>query len=276
VCNRLRLTRLLLAFPILVCGIAQGAAPSYSAAGILSVGSYAPGPFAPNSLISIYGIDLAIGERTTAASDIVNNTLPTELNSTRVYIDFVAAPLFYVSKTQINLLIPGKQALGKAQIQVVREGQPGPVVTIDVAAAAPELFVNGGYALAVHGENITSLITADQPARPGELIVIYAAGLGKCETMPGNGELTGYLSELVNRSTAFRISVNGTTVDARQIFYAGLTPGSAGLYQTNFVLPDNAGADPEVRLFVGDAGSPVGVKLALRPTPQQPSDAAGR
>jgi uncharacterized protein (TIGR03437 family) len=260
----------------LYCGIAWGAAPSYSAASILSVGSYAPGPFAPNSLISIYGTDLAIGERTAMASDIVNNTLPVELNSTRVYIDFSAAPLFYVSKTQINLLIPGKQALGKTNIQVVREGQPGPVVTIDVTPAAPELFVNAGFVLAVHGENITSLITADQPAHPGELIVVYAAGLGKCDRMPGNGELAGFLSELVNRSSAFRITVGGTAVDSGQIRYAGLTPGSAGLYQANFVLPDNVGADPEVRLFVGDAGSPAGLRVALRTTPRQLSDSAGR
>src|SRR5262249_54103996 len=157
--------------------------------------------------------------------DIVNNTLPTELNSTRVFIDSLAAPLLYVSKTQINLLIPGKQALGKAMIQVAREGQQGPPVTIDVAAASPALCVDNGFIIAVHGEKMTSLITSELPARPGELVVIYAAGLGKCDTMPGSGELAPYLSELLNRSSAFRIMVNGTAVDAKQIYYAGLTPG---------------------------------------------------
>src|SRR5262249_9433200 len=178
------MTRLRLAFAILCAGIAWGAAPSYSADSILSVGSYARGPFAPYSLISIYGKDLAIGARATSVSDIVNDNLPTELISTSVYIDSIPAPLFYVSPKQINLLIAGKQSTGKAEIQVVREGLKGPLVMIDVASAAPDLFLYNGYAIAVHGENVRSLVSADQPARPGELIVVYASGLGKCETMP--------------------------------------------------------------------------------------------
>jgi uncharacterized protein (TIGR03437 family) len=254
-------TRLRLALAILCCGTAWGAAPSYSAAGIVSTGSYVAGPFAPNSLITIFGDGLSTGARGVLASDIVGNLLPTELNSTRVYIDAFPAPLFYVSETQVNLLIPGRQALGKAELQVVRQGQRGPVVTIDVAAAAPALFINDGYAIATHADNL--VITTEKPARAGELIVIYAAGLGKAQTMPANGELAPYLSRLAE-TAVFRVTVGGAAVDPARIVYAGLTPLSAGLYQVNLVLPDSLGQDPEVRLFVGDAGSPVGVKLAVR------------
>jgi uncharacterized protein (TIGR03437 family) len=161
----------------------------------------------------------------------------------------------------VNLLIPGRQALGKAELQVVRQGQRGPVVTIDVAAAAPALFINEGYAIATHADNL--VITTEKPARAGELIVIYAAGLGKAQTMPANGELAPYLSRLAE-TAVFRVTVGGAAVDPARIVYAGLTPLSAGLYQVNLVLPDSLGQDPEVRLFVGDAGSPVGVKLAVR------------
>ena len=253
------MTRLRLVLAVLFGGIAWGAAPSYSAAGIVTTGSYAAGPFAPNSLITIFGNDLAMGERGATAADIVGNALPTELNSTRVYIDSFPVALLYVSKTQINLLIPGKQALGKAEIQVMREGQRGAPVVIEIAPAAPALFLAGGYAIATHADN--SVITPEKPARPGELIVLYAAGLGKCEIMPANGELAVSLSKVLG---AVRVTVGGTPVDPDRILYAGLTPLSAGLYQVNFVLPEKLDADPELRLFVGDAGSPVGVKLALR------------
>jgi uncharacterized protein (TIGR03437 family) len=252
-------TRLRLVLAVLMSGIAWGAAPSYSIAGIVSTGSYAPPPFAPNSLITIFGSGLAIGPRGLTGSDIVGNVLPTELNSTRVYIDSFPVALLYVSETQINLLIPGKQALGKAEIQVVREGQRGPVVAVDIAAAAPALFQAGQYAIATHADN--SVITAEKPARGGELIVVYAAGLGKAQTMPANGELPPYLSPL---AATFRVTIGGVPVDPARILYAGLTPLSAGLYQVNFFLPDNSGVDPEVRLFVGDAGSPPEVKLAVR------------
>jgi uncharacterized protein (TIGR03437 family) len=261
------------ALALLGCGVAWGASPSYSLAGIVSTGSYAPGPFAPNSLITVFGTGLAIGPRGVTPADIVGNTLPTELNSTRVLIDNYPVSLFYVSEGQINLLIPAKQGLGKSDLVVVREGQRGPVVTIDVAPAAPALFVDGGYAIATHGDN--SLITADKPARPGELIVVYAAGLGKTATTPGNGELVPWLSALADLSS-FRVTLGGVAVAATKIFYAGLTPQSAGLYQVNFWVPDTVLGDPEVRLFVGDAGSPAGVKLRVLGSSQQLSGPDGR
>jgi hypothetical protein len=191
---------------ILCSGIAWGASPSYSAAGIVSTGSYAPGPFAPNSLITIFGSGLAMGPR-------------------------------------------------------------------GVTAAAPALFVEGGYAIATHADN--SLLTAEKPARPGELIVVYAAGLGKTATTPGNGELVPYLSALADL-TGFRATLGGAAVAAGKIYYAGLTPQSAGLYQVNFWVPDQVGNDPEVRLFVGDAGSPAGVKLRVLGSSGQLSAADGR
>jgi uncharacterized protein (TIGR03437 family) len=244
---------------ILFAGIAWGAAPSYSAAGIVNTGSYAAGPFAPNSLITIFGAGLAIGPRGVTSSDIVGNALPTELNSTRVYIDTFPVALFYVSETQINLLIPGKQALGKAELQVMREGQRGPVVAIDIAAAAPALFLSGDFAIATHADN--SVITPEKPAHAGELIVLYAAGLGKAEIMPANGELAMSLSTILG---ALRVTVGGEAVESRQILYSGLTPFSAGLYQVNFILPDKPTTDPEVRLFIGDTSSPAGIRLPLR------------
>jgi len=79
--------------------------------------------------------------------------------------------------------------------------------------------------------------------------------------MPANGELAVSLSTILG---ALRVTVGGEAVDAKKILYAGLTPSSAGLYQVNFILPDKPSSDPEVRLFVGDIGSPAGVRLPLR------------
>lgn len=261
------------ALAILLGGVAWGAAPSYSLAGIVSTGSYAPGPFAPNSLITIFGSGLAMSPRGVTAADIVKNTLPDELNSTRVLIDNYPVSLFYVSENQINLLIPPRQALGKSDLMVVREGQRGPVVTIEVTAAAPALFIDAGYAIATHGDN--SLITADRPARAGELIVVYSAGLGKAANMPGNGELAPALSPLADLGS-FRVTIAGTPVAGAKIYYAGLTPQSAGLYQVNFWIPETVGSDPEIRLFVGDAGSSAGVKLRVAAISQQLSGVEGR
>jgi uncharacterized protein (TIGR03437 family) len=48
------------------------------------------------------------------------------------------------------------------------------------------------------------------------------------------------------------------------IQYAGLTPGWAGLYQINLIVPGNVGTDPEISVAIGDQASPAGLKLAVR------------
>jgi uncharacterized protein (TIGR03437 family) len=255
--------RIWLALAVLFCGAARGAAPSYSADAILTSASSTPGPFASNSLVTIYGKDLARSAQAATAADIVNNVLPTELNYTRVTIDNLPVSLLYVSDAQINLLIPPKQLNGPAKLRVVREGLVGPEVTISIVDASPGLFVIApNFAIATHGDN-NSLITPDNPASGRELIVIYCAGMGKTDVIPSNGELTFYPTQLVNRAS-LRVMLDGVAIDPAQVQYAGVTPGSAGLYQINIVLPDKPGTDPELRLSIAGAVSPPGVKLAAR------------
>src|SRR3954470_16270180 len=85
--NRRQVPRIWLALAVLFCGAARGGAPSYSAAGIGSTASYPPGPFASNTLITIFGAGLARSAQGVTAADIVDNHLPNELNYTRVTID---------------------------------------------------------------------------------------------------------------------------------------------------------------------------------------------
>jgi uncharacterized protein (TIGR03437 family) len=245
------------------CGAAWAAAPSYSAANIVNNGDYSPGPFAPNSILSVYGTDLAMSRYEIAPSDIHGNVLPAELNSTRVYIDNTPVALYFVSEKQINFLVPSKQGLGPAVVRVMREGWSGPEVTISITEAAPALLVTSdppGYALASHRD--FSVISPDAPAKPGEEITLWATGLGKTTPNPQPGELPLYVAEIVSRPS-LKVVVGGTVVDNSDISYAGLAYGFAGLYQINFRIPDNAGADPEIRVQVGLQGTPAGLKLAI-------------
>ena len=252
--------RVCLALAVVLCGIARGATPSYSAASFVNTGNYAPGPFAPGSIVTVFGSDLSRSEQVLTAADISDNALPTELNFCRVYVDNIPAPLLYVGPTQINFMIPTKQLPGKVRVRIVKQGQSGPEVLLTVVDAAPALFAmpNGsGFAIATHGED-GSLITPEAPARGGEIIVIWATGLGKTTRNPNVGEIPTYVAEVLNRADRLAVSPNG------QVIYAGLTPGSAGLYQINLVLPPNPGIDPEIVVTIGGASSAPGLKLAVR------------
>ena len=63
---------------------------------------------------------------------------------------------------------------------------------------------------------------------------------------------------------SLKVTLNGTVVDPYMIKYAGLTPGSAGLYQINIYLPDGTGNDPEIQVTAGNLPAQTGLKLPLR------------
>ena len=223
--------------------------------------NYAPGPFAPNSVATIFGSGLARSSQGLTAG-VYNTTLPVELNSTRVYVMDSPAPLLYVSDGQVNFLVPGNQLDGDVKIRVVREGITGPEITVTLVDAAPALFQTAtGYAIAAHLDN--SLIAPGSPAQAGEIIVVYACGLGRTQPNPAPGEIPQNAAA-IQRLSDLKVYLGGTASDPASILYAGLTPGSPGLYQINLVLPDSLDTDPEIRVAIADQSSPAGLKLAVQ------------
>jgi uncharacterized protein (TIGR03437 family) len=251
-----------LVLALLPTSAAWGQAPAYSAAGMVNAPNYAPGPFAPNSVATIFGSGLARSSQGLTADVILNNTLPKELNSTRVYVLDELAPLLYVSDGQVNFLVPGDQLDGDVKIRVVREGVTGPEITVTLVDAAPELFQTAaGYAIAAHVDN--SVIAPGSPAQAGEIIVVYACGLGLTQPSLAPGVIP-QSAAVIQRLSDLKVYLGGTAIDPASILYAGLTPGSPGLYQINLVLPANLGTDPEIRVAIADQSSPAGLKLAVQ------------
>jgi uncharacterized protein (TIGR03437 family) len=228
---------------------------------MVNASNYTPGPFAPNSIVSIFGSLLAWTTQGLTADVIVNNTLPTELSGTQVFVMNSPAPLMYVSDGQVNFMMPSNQLDGDVTIRVVRQGLTGPEITVTLVDAAPALFQTAaGYAIATHLDN--SLIAPGSPAQAGETIVVYACGLGRTQPNPAPGVIP-QSAAVIQRLSDLKVYLGGTAIDPASILYAGLSPDSAGLYQINLVLPNNLGTDPEIRVAIADQSSPAGLKLAM-------------
>lgn len=247
--------------------------PSYSAASIVNWATGQAGPFAPNVIASIYGENLAWSKEAVAPQHVVNNQLPVELAGVRVTAGILPLPLFYASPTQINFLIPASIVAGALDLQVKREGTAGPVVRVPLQELAPAWCqADAATVLAAHADG--SVVSAEKPAGPGEVVVLYATGLGLPKgTVPRDGELAAVTAQgleviTLKRLKELRVLVAGEALDASNILYAGLAPGFAGLYQINLRLPDPAPADPELRIGIGDVLGPAGLKLPLRPPPE--------
>jgi len=245
------------------CGVARGQAPSYSAAGIVNASDYSSGPFAPNSVLTIFGANLALGTAGLTEQNVVSATLPFQLASISVYIDNVTAPLLYASPTQINVLVPPNEVAGDVPVRVVRQGVTGPTVTVTLVNAAPALFPSpDNFALAQDYNANYAAVTAAAPAQPGDLIVLYATGLGATPELV-IGEIPE-MAALINAFSLLHVLLNGNALDPKTVFYGGLTPGFAGLYQVNFYLPGNCPPNPQIQLAIGQQVSAPGINLAVQ------------
>ena len=237
---------------------------SYSATSIVNAASNQSGAFAPNTFITSYGSNLAYTTRAITDIDIHANMLPSILPGTgvSVFINHIRAHVFYVSPTQINVLIPSDAYPGPAQLQILLDNLAGPVIPITLAATAPALFqMDAKNAIAVHADG--SLLSSTAPGAAGENIVLYGTGMGLAAPPVGYGEIPLRAAQLRD-FLKFQILLDGTLVDPSRVAYAGVAPGFAGLYQINLKLPLDTGADPEIRLQTPDAISPPGIRLHVK------------
>ncbi len=158
--------------------------------------------------------------------------LPTTLGGVKVLINNIAAPIYYVSSTQIAAIVPYETTAAVAQIQVVNNQTSSNVVTELVNLTAPGVFTippgGIGYAAAEHSDG--SLVTTSSPAQIGETIAVFVTGLGDVFPSILDGA-AGVSSSTSNPITA---DVNGTSAT---VAYAGLAPGEAALYQINVQIP---------------------------------------
>jgi uncharacterized protein (TIGR03437 family) len=222
-------------------------------------------------IVSIYGQGLSLVTHALAPQDIHDTTLPTLFAGAGVHVlvGGLSAYLYYVSPTQINILIPTSLLPGPVDISLGLNTLYGPTIRLNLVPAAPALFqMDGQYSVATRLDG--SVLTAGNPAHPSDIIVIYATGLGLADKNLPDGRLPDRAAVL-QRIDSFRVRLNGALLDPASVYYAGLTPGFAGLYQVNLKLPDAIDPNPEIRIGFDDALSPEHILLHIGPaTPPQP------
>lgn len=251
------------------------AAPAFSGSGVylnptgvVNAGSYAPFTegLSPGELLVLTGSNLAPNASIGAGDIATTATWPTKLNGVQVLIDGIAAPLYYVSATQIAAIVPyAVSQFSFATVQVNNNGSLSKVVTEFVTTGTPGVFTNPadgiGYAAAEHLNG--SLVTENSPAQPGETISVYLTGLGQVfppisDGAPGS---SSSLNNTVNTITANIDNPTTGTGTAAAVGYSGLAPGYAGLYQLNLTIPLGLTAgDNYLEIdMVNSAGDPTSV-----------------
>ncbi|MBI3472895.1 MAG: metallophosphoesterase [Candidatus Solibacter usitatus] len=205
---------------------------------IVNAASFIPA-LAPGSVVTIFG-----GQLAPEPNQFTRMPLPMDLSGTSVSLNGRMLPLFYVSPMQINTQLPF-DTTGQAALRVrTSNGDKDVMVTIN--DAAPGIF--GGSAF--HANNAS--VTASEPAEGGEAVVLYLTGLGTVSGPIAAGE-PAPVSPLLTTRAPVEVQIGSTSVSP---FFAGLSPGSVGLYQVNVVLPANLPAgDYQIRVAARGASS---------------------
>jgi uncharacterized protein (TIGR03437 family) len=236
--------------------------PVINAVGVVSAASFSNVPIAPGSFISIFGSNLAAGMNSSTVLPLATN-----LGGTLALLGGELLPLQFTSTGQINAIVPYDVPVGGTQQLLVQQDSAYSLPeSLSVAPAQPAVFTQdqsgqgAGVIVVVKPDQTQFLATPATPASAGDALVIYCAGLGAV-TPPIPAGSAAPLIPLSMTATA-TVMIGGQPA---QVLFSGLSPGFAGLYQVNVVVPSGIAPDAGVNVIVAVAGmSSPPVTVAIR------------
>lgn len=229
------------------------AGPGITTNGVVSSASFQPA-ISPGALASIAGTNLA----TSTATDSVLPLL-TNFGEATVTVNGKAAPILYVSSSQINFQVPWETQTGNATVTVTVNGTVSNTITVPVTSAAPGIFFNSsGSAIAQNHDY--SLNTASNPAHVGSYLIAYLTGSGPVTPAIADGAATP-ATGLVQPTSAVKVTIGGSPAT---VLGAALTPGFVSLLQLNISVPSGlaAGTYPMVVTIAGQVSNSATVSIA--------------
>jgi len=158
-------------------------------------------------------------------------SLPYTLGGATVTVNGTLAPLYYNSSGQIAFQMPYGIMPGTAVVQVVRDTQAGNQVTVNVVASAPRI--------AVATDAAYNIRDASHPTHAGETLILWVIGLGATNPPVAAGTAAPVSPPAVAVNSPLVKFLGYITTDMKLAApaFAGLSGGSAGLYQVNVTVP---------------------------------------
>lgn len=228
---------------LLSCFAAAAIAQTPTVSAVVNSSSYAPS-LCPGLLATIYGTNF--GTNAAAVS---------------VRAGGAAAYVFpTITANQFSVVLPTTTPVGATTLTVTVGGVASAPFNITLSAYSPSFLIQGGAAsglASVYESTGNTLVTLAAPAHAGDLVYVYAIGLGA--TNPP------FVPGVVAASTAPTAATPTLTVGgvSAKIAFAGLPQGvTGGLYQINFTVPSGLQGTQPLVLTIGGVSSSSTVTLA--------------
>jgi uncharacterized protein (TIGR03437 family) len=181
-----------------------------------------------------------------------------------VTVDGIPAYVYYVSPSQIDIIVPADSNTGPVPVVVTNSGVASASATVAMQTTSPAFFSLGNYVLAMHANGSlvgpASLAPGATPAKPGEVIVAYGTGFGAA-----NPAVDGLvLSSAANLAAAPSITIGGAVAPVQ---FGGLI--SAGLDQLNITIPalpagSSSTVDLPIAANAGSSSTPVALLVSVQ------------
>ncbi|MGA2213519.1 MAG: hypothetical protein ABSH31_09610, partial [Bryobacteraceae bacterium] len=218
-------------------GSGVSAAPSI--AGLDNGASFKPS-YAPGETLSVFGSELSPG--TASATSV---PLPMSTLGVAALVNGIAAPLYYVSPSQLNIQIPYEAGPGSAVLSINNNGH---VTTqpLQIAAAAPGIFTTS-----------TGVLVPTASAARGEEVAFYITGAGTVSPAIADGAAppsSTPLAELPAPTQGTTVTIGGVQAN---IDFIGIPWALVGVTQINVTVPTGIATGPQpVVVKVGGVASP--------------------
>ena len=223
---------------------------------VVNAASLRAAPAVPGGLMTLFGSGLG---PVAGALGKVNSLgrWETSVEGVEVRFDGIPAPLFYVQDEQINLQVPRLvTARARVAVVVLVNGNVRATRTVEVAEAAPALFLGEGKQVAALNQDGGVNLLANSAAR-GTVVTFFATGAGLWDIEVPDGAP----APLAQPRLPVTLWIAGQVAE---LLYAGAAPGQVGLLQINARMPWKAApGQAAVVLQVGDAASEVGPVVSL-------------
>jgi uncharacterized protein (TIGR03437 family) len=165
----------------------------------------------------------------------------------------VAAPLYYVSPSQVNFQIPYETASASPATLTINNNGKVTSQTFRMASVAPGIFTNAAGA---------PVPTVSAPA--GQVATMYVTGIGLVSpaVATGGAPALGTAVSLLPAPLAAPVSVLVGGKPAA-VWFVGVPPGEVGAVQINYQIPAGLalGAQPVVVTVGGVTSAPATIAI---------------
>jgi uncharacterized protein (TIGR03437 family) len=233
------------------------AGPQFTASDIVNGASFQPG-ISPGSIAYIRVAGIATNVRGSVVPANLVQPRPTTLADVSVQFNGIAAPISSVSningEESVSVQVPFETPVGSVNVTINGPGGGSTTVSgVQIQSFAPGVFTwvdpSSGQAYAVAVRPDGSFVSAGNPARRGEVVRIYATGLG--QTTPATAtNRVGSTGQSVAAPLVVGINNAGTRLVSSE-----LMAGTVGVYMIALEIP----ADTQAGSY-----QPVGL-AAVRP-----------